>query len=212
MANLLAREYRLPGRLRDYIREHHGTTEVFIFWRKAVEAAGGDESAVDSADYRYPGPRPRSRETAVMMLADSCESAVRSIGPTSRAQVMEIVLRIVEGKMNDGQLDESDLTLNDIRAIQRILVEMLQAVYHPRIDYQKVTEAAPAIAQPAVALQAQGQTETEPARLAALSAESVPAVSASPGPLPEVPELPHTQDSGSRQAGNGSASGKVPQT
>ena len=209
---LLAREYRLPGRLRDYIFEHHGTTEVFVFWRKAVEVAGGDESAVDSADYRYPGPRPRSRETAVMMLADSCESAVRSIGPTSRAQVMEIVLRIVEGKMNDGQLDESDLTLNDIRAIQRTLVEMLQAVYHPRIDYQKVTEAAPAIAQPAVALQAQGQTEKEPARLAALSAETVPAANASPGPLPEVPELPHSQDSGSGPADQGSAREKVSQT
>ena len=210
---VLAREYRLPGRLRDYIYEHHGTTEVFVFWRKAVEAAGGDESAVDIADYRYPGPSPRSRETAVMMLADSCESAVRSIVPTSRAQVMEIVLRIVEDKMNDGQLDNSSLTLNDIRAIQRTLVAMLQAVYHPRIDYQKVSAAAPAITQSATAaLQAQGQTPVEPARLAAPGTEMAPATGDSPGPLPEVPDLPHAQPPANGPAVSGSTRGQVPQT
>ena len=196
----LAREYHLPGRLRDYICEHHGTTEVYVFWRKAVEAAGGDESAVDDAGFHYPGPRPRSRETAVMMLADSCESAVRSIGPTSREQVTEIVLRIVEDKMNEGQLDDSGLTLNDIRTIQHSLAEMLQAVYHPRIDYQKVSAAAPAIAQPAAALQAQGPAEAGSRPLAALSAETPAAAgfNARPrsGPLPEVPELPHTERPG----------------
>lgn len=189
----LAREYHLPGRMRDYINEHHGTTEVFVFWRKAVEAAGGDESAVDSASFRYPGPRPRSRETAVMMLADSCESAVRSIGPTNRDQVTEIVLRIVDGKMNEGQLDDSDLTLQDIRAIQDRLVEMLQAVYHPRINYQQVSESAPAIARPAAALQASGQMEAEPLPLAALAPEAAAGGGErrQPAPLPEVPELPH---------------------
>jgi putative nucleotidyltransferase with HDIG domain len=138
----LARQYRLPGRLRDFIREHHGTTEVYVFYRKAVNAAGGDESAVDINEFRYPGPRPQSRETAIMMLADSCESAIRSIGPTSKQQVQEIVQDIVDGKMRSGQLDESGLTLNDIKAIQRVFVEMLQAVYHPRIDYKKVTAAS----------------------------------------------------------------------
>jgi hypothetical protein len=74
-----------------------------------------------------------------MMLADSSESAVRSIGPTSKGQVSEIIQEIIQGKMKSGQLDESGLTLNDIKAIQRIFVEMLQAVYHPRIDYKKAT-------------------------------------------------------------------------
>ncbi len=194
----LAREYHLPGRLRDYIREHHGTTEVFVFWRKAVEAAGGDESAVDSADFRYPGPRPRSRETAIMMLADSCESAVRSIGPASRAQVMEIVLRIVEGKTGDGQLDDSGLTLGDIQAIRRTLVEMLQSVYHPRIDYHRVSAAAPAMTQPeTAALQAGEQAGAEPARLAAASTRSGSAPDReSLAPLPEVPGLPHASETG----------------
>ncbi len=135
----LARRYRLPRRFRDFIREHHGTTEVFVFYRKAVNAADGDESAVDIDAFRYPGPNPQSRETAVMMLADSAESAVRSIGPTSKQQVSEIVQDIIQGKMKSGQLDESGLTLNDIKAIRDIFVEMLQAVYHPRIDYKKAT-------------------------------------------------------------------------
>lgn len=138
----MARQYRLPYRLRDFIREHHGTTEVYVFYRKAVNAAGGDESAVDIDEFRYPGPRPQSRETAIMMLADSCESAVRSIGPTSKHQVSEIVHDIVETKIRSGQLDESGLTLNDIKAIQRIFIEMLQAVYHPRIDYKRVAGAS----------------------------------------------------------------------
>jgi hypothetical protein len=127
------------------------TTEVFVFYRKAVNAAGGDESAVDIDEFRYPGPRPQTRETAIMMIADSCESATRSIGPTSKQQVSEIVHDIVE--MRSGQLDESGLTLNDLKAIQRIFVEMLQAVYHPRIDYKKVTSTnavAPTIERTAV--------------------------------------------------------------
>ena len=149
----MAREYHLPNRIRDFIREHHGTTEVFVFYRKAVNAAGGDESAVDIDEFRYPGPRPQTRETAIMMIADSCESATRSIGPTSKQQVSEIVHDIVDTKMRSGQLDESGLTLNDLKAIQRIFVEMLQAVYHPRIDYKKVTSTnavAPTIERTAV--------------------------------------------------------------
>ena len=147
----LAKQYRLPFRLRDFILEHHGTTEVYVFYRRAVEAAGGDESAVDIGEFRYPGPRPQTRETAILMLADSCESAVRSIGPTSKHHVSEIVNDIFEGKMHGGQLDESQLTLNDIKAIQRIFVEMLQAVYHPRIDYKKATTQQRSVPAPAAA-------------------------------------------------------------
>ncbi|MCE2490902.1 MAG: HD domain-containing protein, partial [Anaerolineae bacterium] len=196
----LARDYHLPGRFRDYISEHHGTTEVYVFWRKAVEAAGGEESQVDSAKFRYPGPRPRSRETAIMMLADSCESAVRSIGPTSRDQVTEITMRIVEGKMNEGQLDDSGLTLKDIRTIQGTLVEMLQAVYHPRIDYQRVGAVAPQVPAPAATLQARSQSISETLPVAALRAENrttgAAGVRPRPGPMAEVPQLPHLDDAG----------------
>ena len=206
----LAREYHLPGRLREYICEHHGTTEVYVFWRKAVEAAGGDESAVDIAEFRYPGPRPRSRETAVLMLADSCESAVRSAAPTSRAQVTETVLRIVDGKMNNGQLDDSGLTLNDIRAIQRTLVDMLQAAYHPRIDYQKVSAVETNVAEAIPAAPAPRPVEAAPATVAAPAGE-VAGGAMEPGPLPDVPDLPHTRELGGGAVDNGSVSQRATQ-
>ncbi len=156
----MARQSRLPYRLRDFIREHHGTTEVYVFYRKAVNAAGGDESAVDIDEFRYPGPRPQTRETAILMLADSCESAVRSIGPTNKHQVSEIVHDIFETKIRSGQLDESGLTLNDIKAIQRIFIEMLQAVYHPRIDYKKVAGSSMPTQERAVVLPRTRTTQT----------------------------------------------------
>lgn len=131
----IAEQYHLPSRIRDFIREHHGTTQVYYFYRKAVELAGGDESAVDIGEFTYPGPRPQTRETAIMMIADSCEAVIRSRGPSSKQEISEIVEQIIEGKMHDSQLDESGLTLNDLKAIRNIFVEMLQAVFHPRINY-----------------------------------------------------------------------------
>ena len=131
----MARQNGLPSRFRDFIREHHGTTQVYYYFRKAVEMAGGDESAVDIDDFTYPGPKPQSRETAIMMLADSCEAAVRSKGPSNRQEISEIIQKIIDGKMRDGQLDQAGLTLDDLKAIRDIFVEMLQAVFHPRINY-----------------------------------------------------------------------------
>jgi hypothetical protein len=135
----IAEQYHLPSRIRDFIREHHGTTQVYYFYRKAVDLAEGDESSVDISEFTYPGPRPQSRETAIMMIADSCEAVVRSRGPASRQEISEIVEQIIEGKMHDSQLDESGLTLNDLKAIRNIFVEMLQAVFHPRINYPAET-------------------------------------------------------------------------
>jgi hypothetical protein len=131
----MAQQNRLPDRLRDFIREHHGTTLVYVFYRQAVEQAGGDESDVDISEFTYPGPRPQTRETAIMMLADSCEAAVRSRGPANKNEISEIVQQIIDDKMNTGQLDESGIRLNDIKIIRRVFVEMLQAVFHPRINY-----------------------------------------------------------------------------
>jgi hypothetical protein len=131
----LARQYWLPARFRDFILEHHGTTEVYVFLRRAIDLAGGDESAVDVAEFTYPGPRPQSRETALMMLADGCEAAVRSRGPSSKQEISEIVQQIIDRRMQSGQLDDSGLTLNDIRTIREVFVDMLQAVFHPRINY-----------------------------------------------------------------------------
>ncbi len=133
----IAKQYRLPMRLRDFIREHHGTTQVYVFYQRAIEQAGGDTSAVDPADFTYPGPKPRSRETAILMMADSCESAVRAMKPQSRQEISDIVRKIIDDKRASGQLDESSLTLNELKMIQNTFIELLQAVFHPRIDYRE---------------------------------------------------------------------------
>ncbi|MBC7810269.1 MAG: HDIG domain-containing protein [Burkholderiales bacterium] len=139
----LARQYRLPARVRDFIMEHHGTTRVAYFYQKAVDQAGSD-AEVDVEQFTYPGPTPQSRETGLMMLADSCESTVRARRPTNRQEIFDIVQEIFDARTRDGQLDSSGLTTSDIKTIRNIFVEMLQAVFHPRINYPAgATQALP---------------------------------------------------------------------
>lgn len=133
----LAKQYRLPRRIRDFILEHHGTTTVYVFYQKALAQAGGDKSAVDQQDFTYPGPRPRSRETAILMLADSCEAAVRSARLQARSDIIDIVTSIFESKRKEGQLDQSGLTLGDLRTIHETFVNILQGIFHPRLNYQE---------------------------------------------------------------------------
>jgi putative nucleotidyltransferase with HDIG domain len=144
----LARQNRLPNRIRDFIREHHGTTLVWVFYQKALEQAGGDESALDARAFTYPGPKPQSCETGIMLLADSCEATVRARQPKNRQEVADLVREIVEDKRATGQLDESGLTLNDLKTIQNIFIEMLQAVFHPRINYPPTPARVPRVELP----------------------------------------------------------------
>jgi hypothetical protein len=130
----LARQHRLPSRIRDFVMEHHGTTQVAYFYRKAIEQTG-DESVVNIEEFTYPGPRPQSRETAILMMADGCESSVRARRPNTKQEIADIVQEIVQMKVSEGQLEESQLTLSDLKKIQNIFVEMLQGVFHPRINY-----------------------------------------------------------------------------
>jgi putative nucleotidyltransferase with HDIG domain len=148
----LARQHRLPRRVRDFIWQHHGTTRVGFFFNRALEQAG-EASAVDAAAFTYPGPRPQTREAAIMMLADSSESTVRARKPSSRQEIADIVQEIIDARTLEGQLDESDLTLKDLRTIHRVFVEVLQGVFHPRINYpalatRRATGEAPAIKLP----------------------------------------------------------------
>jgi cyclic-di-AMP phosphodiesterase PgpH len=130
----IARQYRLPARLRDFIMEHHGTTQASYFYQQALERAG-DDKEVDLEQFTYPGPKPQTRETAILMLADSCEATVRSRKPTKKQEIVDTIQQVIDDKMRMGQLDESNLTLNDIRIIRKIFADMLQAVFHPRISY-----------------------------------------------------------------------------
>lgn len=210
----LARQFRLPVRIRDFIMEHHGTTLVGYFYTKAVEQAG-DEEGVDVEQFTYPGPKPQTRETAIMMLADSCESTVRARKPANKAEIAEIVDTIIDNRMRGGQLDESNLTLKDISTTRDIFVEMLQAVFHPRINYptlptpkrQTTPELVPEVAAPlredieaieAITSAESGErvaVEVEAPRPKTQTSE-IPSVSVEEDedtPMPEVPPLRRTQ-------------------
>ena len=155
----IAKRYNLPHRIREFIREHHGTTQVYVFYQRAL-AAAGDESSVDVADFSYPGPIPQSRETAIVMMADSCESAARAVKPQTNQEITDLVHSIIEGKRNNGQLDDSNLTLNELRKIEETFTEIFRGLFHPRIDYAKAVQEAP---------------QREPARASAVSKETAPA-------------------------------------
>lgn len=128
----LAREARLPVEIQAFIPEHHGTTLVKYFYNKAV-AAGAE--TVREEEFRYPGPRPQTRETAIVMLADTCEAAVRAAKDPSQEAIGELVRKLIRDKLYDGQLDESNLTLRDLETIAQAFVHVLAGVFHSRIEY-----------------------------------------------------------------------------
>jgi putative nucleotidyltransferase with HDIG domain len=130
----LAKRYGIPERLREFIPQHHGTTLAAYFHRKALQAEGGS-TPVDEKSFRYPGPKPQSRETAILMLADGVEATTRAERPTTPEQIRAIVDRIFNERLRDGQLDESDLTLRDLQQIKQAFFGVLQGLYHPRVKY-----------------------------------------------------------------------------
>jgi len=130
----LARRYRLPSRVRAFMPEHHGTNWVSFFHDKAVRLAG-DPAMVDADDFRHQGPKPQSKETALVMLADGCEATVRSVRPASAEEVAEIVNRLFAKRVADGQLSECDLTLRDLEIVRETFISSLKGVFHPRIQY-----------------------------------------------------------------------------
>ena len=132
----IARRYRLPYRVRAFIPEHHGTSWVSFFYKRAVEQAG-DAELVNEEEFHYPGLVPQSKETALVMLADACEAAVRAKRPKSAEEIAEIVNRVIDQRVDDGQLSECDLTLRELSTIRETLVSSLRGVFHPRIDYPK---------------------------------------------------------------------------
>jgi len=144
----LARKHRLPKRVQAFIPEHHGTRLVSFFHNKALEQAEGD-TVVREEDFRYPGPKPQSRETAIVMLADGCEAAVRANRPSSLEELDEMVRHIISQRLVEGQLDECDLTLRDLDRTRKAFVEVLKGVHHPRIRYPEPAVAIPAQTEPA---------------------------------------------------------------
>lgn len=130
----LGREANLPDVLMDFIPEHHGTQEIAFFLDRARKEAGEGEE-VDADTYAYPGPKPQSRETAIVMLADSVESATRTLQEPTADRVRDLIENIVEGKIQAGQLNEAPLTLREVGIIKEQFVKVLAGLYHHRIDY-----------------------------------------------------------------------------
>lgn len=134
----LAREYRLPASLIHYIESHHGTTLVEYFFDQAKKRAGEQEGG-EPADfeYRYPGPKPRTREAAVLMLADAVESAARSMKEPTPARLEALVRQLATKRLLDGQFDECAITLRELGLISDSLIKSLNAIYHGRIAYPR---------------------------------------------------------------------------
>jgi hypothetical protein len=132
----LARRERLPARVQAFIPEHHGTRLVAYFYRKAAET----NPAVDPDLFQYPGPKPQSKETAIVMLADSTEAMVRSSPDRSAERIGQLVEEVIAERIAEGQLDDSDLTLKDLRTIADSFKSTMRAVYHPRVQYPAPTE------------------------------------------------------------------------
>ncbi len=137
----MARAAGLPECVMEFIREHHGTTRLSYFWHQAEREGRIEPHAV--GDFVYPGPRPRTKETAVVMLADSVEAASRVVRDPSPERFEEVVRRIVEMKLEEHQLDDADLTFRDLAVAQEKFVGVLCGMHHQRVDYPSVSLHAP---------------------------------------------------------------------
>ncbi len=137
----LAREYKVPKVIQDIIAEHHGTTFVKYFYITEKNNSKNPDS-IDENDYKYPGPIPSTRESGIIMLADSVEAAVRSITSPTNDKIEEMVSNIIQGKVNDKQLNNCDLTFKDLEKIKGCFLKALKGIYHERIEYptEKVKE------------------------------------------------------------------------
>lgn len=131
----LAKEYHLPTSLFPFIQQHHGTTLVEYFYHRACDTTTPDQPDVSDTQYRYPGPKPKSREIAILMIADAVESATRAMSEPNASRIETLVHDIAMRRLTDGQFDECDLTMRDLEGIERSLVKTLLGIYHGRIAY-----------------------------------------------------------------------------
>jgi membrane-associated HD superfamily phosphohydrolase len=128
----LAERYGLPNRIREMIPQHHGTRMISFFYQQAAERT---TESVDPALFTYPGPRPQTREAAILMLSDSTEAAARAARDHSREAIEQLVERIIRQRLEEGQFDDCNLTLRDLTKIKQSFVTLLTGIYHPRIPY-----------------------------------------------------------------------------
>ena len=181
----MAKKYRLPEEIEKIIVEHHGDTPVMYFYHKALQQADG--RPVDIKDFRYDGTRPTIKESAIVMLADTIEAAVRSMPDPTPQHIEEFIEQLVRGKLEDGQLSDSPLTLRDIDKICEAFTTVLIGVFHERIEYPT--------------MDIQKKEPPEPARLTEAVMPPVPPVE--PEPASEPPKEPGTPVESTSESGEG---------
>ncbi|MFZ2938209.1 MAG: HDIG domain-containing metalloprotein, partial [Candidatus Omnitrophota bacterium] len=128
----LAKKYKFTPSVIDFIEQHHGNSLVYYFYRRALENTENVEK-VGEEEFRYPGPKPNSKETAIVLLADSVEAATRALKEADPAKIEELVHKIINNKFIDGQLDECDLKLKDLEKISSVFIRILSGIYHGRV-------------------------------------------------------------------------------
>ncbi len=146
----MGEEYNLPEKVLKFIPTHHGTARIEYFYRKAVGAADEEDAPVLESEFRYPGPKPDSKETGILMLADSVEAASRSLDDPSHKNLKSLIDLLFQERIEDGQLNETDLTFQDLRIIKETFLKMLLGIYHVRVEYpdqkeEEVEEAGPTV-------------------------------------------------------------------
>ncbi|MFA6044628.1 MAG: hypothetical protein WC718_06560, partial [Phycisphaerales bacterium] len=142
----LAREFHLPAKLQHFIEAHHGTTLVEFFYHRAKKKAEGEEESYipDEFEYRYPGPKPRIREVAILMIADAVESAARAMTDPTPTRIDALVRSIANKRLMDGQFDDCELTLKDLSRIVDSVSRTVASMHHGRVSYPEATPKAAA--------------------------------------------------------------------
>ena len=135
----LAKKHKVPDAIIDFIMSHHGTMKMEYFYKKAIDQAG-DEPNVNEMDFRYPGPLPISKEAGIVMICEGIEAATRSIKEKTLNRISDMVDNIIKTRLDDGQLNECDLTLAEIGKIKEAILPILIGMYHVRVEYPDDTE------------------------------------------------------------------------
>ncbi|MGB2662136.1 MAG: HDIG domain-containing metalloprotein [Candidatus Omnitrophota bacterium] len=135
----MAEKYKLNSAIRNFISQHHGDSLISFFYQKAIEKAE-EETTVNERDFRYPGPKPQTKEAAIVLLADTVEAASRTLDEPTPSSVRNLVKKVINNKFVDEQMDECDLTLQDIHKIAESFVRVLMGIFHTRLDYPEEEE------------------------------------------------------------------------
>ena len=131
----LARKYKLNQTIIDFIEQHHGSSLIYYFYQRALEKVEDDQTLKEEG-FRYPGPKPQTKETAVVLLADSVEAASRALGEPTPARIKGLVRKIINNKFIDNQLDQCELTLKDLEVIGDTFARILMGIFHSRVEYE----------------------------------------------------------------------------